>query len=167
MAQLDLSAEGATVHPLDLVEQIVSSHDWPFDRQGDHELAVGIAGNWCEYQIWFSWSEERSALQLCCAYDMKVPSLRRGPVHGLLALMNEQLWLGHFEICSSTGVPMFRHTLLISDSESPDPQAIEEVLTIAIGEAERFYPAFQYVVWADKDPGEAMAAALVETAGRA
>lgn len=167
MALAGLNESTAAEHPLDVVEQIIASHEWPFDRQGNDELAVGIAGSWCEFQLWFSWNDERHALQVCCAYDMKVPAQRRPAVHGLLALLNEQLWLGHFDMCSSTGVPMFRHTVIMRDGGTADSGVIEEVLTIAIGEAERFYPAFQFVVWANKAPGEAMAAALIETAGRA
>jgi hypothetical protein len=167
MAVLGLNESKTTEHPLDVVEQIIVGHEWPFDRHGNDELAVGIAGSWCEFQLWFSWNDERHALQICCAYDMKVPAQRRPAVHGLLALLNEQLWLGHFDMCSSTGVPMFRHTVMLRDGAPAEASVIEEVLAIAIGEAERFYPAFQFVVWANKQPGEAMAAALIETAGRA
>ena len=44
---------------------------------------------------------------------------------------------------------------------------MEDLVETAIIECERFYPAFQYVVWAGKDPGEAIEAAMVETVGEA
>jgi len=37
----------------------------------------------------------------------------------------------------------------------------------AIEECERFYPVFQFVLWAGKTPQEAIAAALIETQGEA
>ena len=40
-------------------------------------------------------------------------------------------------------------------------------MEIAFTESERYYPAFQFVIWGGKDPEEAMAAAILETAGEA
>ena len=37
----------------------------------------------------------------------------------------------------------------------------------AIEECDRFYPAFQFVLWGDKSPSEALAAAMVDAAGEA
>ena len=37
----------------------------------------------------------------------------------------------------------------------------------AIEECERFYPVFQFVLWAGKTPQEAISAALIETQGEA
>src|SRR3546814_18801621 len=65
------------LNPLDLVEQIVGEHEWPFDRQGQDELTVGVSGRYCEHQMWFSWREELGALSFTCAFDMKVPANRR------------------------------------------------------------------------------------------
>jgi hypothetical protein len=41
------------------------------------------------------------------------------------------------------------------------------LLEFAIEAAERYYQAFQFVVWAGKSPEEAMAAASFETVGEA
>ena len=40
-------------------------------------------------------------------------------------------------------------------------------LACAVTECERFYPAFQHVIWAGKTPSEAIEAAVFETAGEA
>ena len=39
--------------------------------------------------------------------------------------------------------------------------------TAAVTAAERFYPAFQLVAWADKSPADAMRVAIAEAYGRA
>ncbi len=49
-------------------------------------------------------------------------------------------------------------------SRSTRPKTLIEA---AIDECERFYPVFQFVLWADKSPAEAIAAALIETQGEA
>jgi hypothetical protein len=46
-------------------------------------------------------------------------------------------------------------------------EQLEDLLEIALTECERFYPAFQYVVWGGKTPTEAMDAALLTTVGEA
>ena len=38
---------------------------------------------------------------------------------------------------------------------------------IAIDECDRFYPAFQFVLWGDKSPRAALESALVDAAGEA
>ena len=37
----------------------------------------------------------------------------------------------------------------------------------AIAECDRFYPAFQFVLWGDKSPRDALDAALVDAVGEA
>ena len=44
---------------------------------------------------------------------------------------------------------------------------LEDVVDIAFTESERYYPAFQFVIWGGKEPQEAMAAAILETEGEA
>jgi hypothetical protein len=154
-------------NPLDVVEEIVAANQWPFDRQGDEELSVSVAGSWCDYHLGFSFSPHQGGLQLACAYDMRVPPRRRLDVHTLLASMNERIWLGHFDLWSEEAVPMFRHAVLTRGGEGPSSHQMEELIEIAITECERFYPAFQFVIWGGKSPAEAIAASMLETVGEA
>ena len=43
----------------------------------------------------------------------------------------------------------------------------EAIAEAAVEECERFYPVFQFVLWGGKSPGEAIAAALIDTQGEA
>ena len=64
---------------------------------------------------------------------------------------------------------LFRHAALLDgngDATLTLDQA-ETLVEAAIDECERFYPVFQFVLWADKSPSEAIAAALIETQGEA
>ena len=49
----------------------------------------------------------------------------------------------------------------------PAEAQIEDMLGIALQECNRFYPAFQHVIWAGKSPRDALDSALFETAGEA
>ena len=157
----------ARENPLDVVEEIVTAHEWPFDRQGDEELSVSVAGSWCDYHLGFSFSTSKGGLQLICAYDIRVPQNRHRDVHSLLAQVNEHLWLGHFEIWSDDSVPMFRHAILTRGGGAVGAVQMEELIEIAITECERFYPAFQFVIWGGKSADEAVTMAMLETMGEA
>src|SRR5467141_2413714 len=45
--------------------------------------------------------------------------------------------------------------------------AVYELLDIALSECERFYPAFQFVVWGGKSPVQAIASAMIDPVGEA
>lgn len=156
-----------TANPLDIVESLALAHDWPFQRQSEDELAVEIGGQWCHYKLWFSWHTELGVLQLSCALDMKVPPKKAPAVWALLAMANEKLWLGHFEIWSEESLPVFRHASLFRDGMMAGGELVEDLIDIAMTECERFYPAFQFVIWGGKKPQEAIMAALLETEGEA
>ena len=43
----------------------------------------------------------------------------------------------------------------------------QTVIEAAIDECDRFYPAFQFILWGDKTPAEALASAMVDAQGEA
>jgi hypothetical protein len=156
-----------SANPLDVMEQIVSANDWVFDRRSDSEMAAEAPGKWCDYGLYFSWSGEISALHFTCAFDLKVPGKRRGALYELLALANEKLWIGHFGMDSDDGMPVFRHSVLLRGTTGASAESLEDMIDIAIPECERFFPAFQFVLWGGKSPAEAMQAAMLECVGEA
>jgi len=157
-----------TVHnPVDLIEEIATANEWPFERGGDDELVAQLHGRWDEYRVHFAWNGEISALQFTCALDFKVPQHRRSSVLELVALANERMWLGHFDLTSDEGVAMFRHAVPLRGARGMTVEQVEDMIEAAVTECERFFPAFQYVIWGGKDPTEAVAAACIEPAGEA
>ncbi len=154
-------------NPVDVIEHVAALEDWIFERSGDDEITVSTTGMWCDYHVSFSWMEEVEAVHLACAFDLKVTDARRTEITRLIAIVNEQLWLGHFDLWSKEGVVMYRHALLLSGGLAPTSRQIEGMLTGAIEACERYYQAFQFVVWAGKSAQEALATALFETAGEA
>jgi hypothetical protein len=161
------------INPLDILEQIIAANEWSFERRSDGEMAAEAPGKWCDYGLYFSWSSEISAMHFSCAFDLKVPPEGRAKLFELLALANEKLWIGHFELWSSTNVLLFRHAAMIdgdADGEGEGTMSLaaaELLIESAVEECERFYPVFQFVLWGGKSPKEALAAALVETQGEA
>ena len=154
-------------NPIDLVEEIVVANDWAHDRASEEEMIIEIAGRWCDYRLYFLWQEELSALHFSCGFDMKVPKRRRGPLYELLALANERLWLGHFDLAAGDTSPAFRYAILLRGIGTASAEQVEDLVDIAVSECERFYPAFQLLIWGGKSPSDAMEAAMIEPVGEA
>ena len=133
----------------------------------EDELAIEVSGRWCDFRMQFSWRGDIQALHFTCAFDMRVPHAKRRDVHDLLAQMNERLAVGHFDLWSDEGLPMFRHTSLMRGAGRASVEQLEDLMDIAISECERFYPAFQFVIWGGKSASEAIAASLLDTLGEA
>ena len=165
MATAELSFE-RVISPIDLMENLAGTHDWHFDRTADDELTLTVAGSWTDYHLSLNWRDDMEALHLACAFDFKVPDNRLNEVYRLIAQINEQLWLGHFDIWTQEGLIMFRHGLMLNGANVTTGQC-EALLRIALEATERYYQAFQFVVWAGKDAREALATTMFETEGHA
>ena len=157
----------SNVNPVELVEQLASAQDWVFDRIGDDEITLTIAGSWSDYTLSFNWRDDFEDLHLACAFDFKIPSNRRDEVCQLVIRVNSQLWQGHFDVWADDGGLLYRHGLLLSGGAMANSAQCEVMLSMALDACERFFPAFQYVIWAGKTADEALSAALLETKGTA
>lgn len=153
--------------PVDMLASLFEARGWPYEFVSEDEITGEVQGSWASYQLRAIWRREDHVLQLLCLPDIRVTDDKRGPMFEVLALINEQLWLGHFDIWSNGGVLLFRHGLMLGDEGLLSPIQAQIAVESAIEECDRFYPAFQFILWGDKSPTEALAAALVDAAGQA
>jgi hypothetical protein len=165
MSLLDITTDSQD-SPLAVVEEIASSNDWTFERSGQDEVTILSRGQWTDYQLSFTWMGEIDALHLACVFDMKIPPARQAEAQRLIAAINEQLWVGHFDLWASSGSIMYRQALLLPGLTA-SPAQCELMLEGALHACERYYPALQFVIWAGKTASEAMKAAMFDTAGEA
>lgn len=163
---LELEPDRA-VHPVDIIEHIASFNDWTFERQDADEISISVRGGWTDYHVSFNWMEELESLHVAAAFDLKVPEARRGEVKKLIAAINEQMWIGHFDIWHREGVVLFRNSHLLSGGAEVSPQQCEALLRSATDACDLYYQAFQFVVWAGKSSSESLAAVMFETVGEA
>ena len=154
-------------HPVDLIERVAHVNEWSFERPGDDEIAISVAGAWTDYHVSISWMEDYEALHLACAFDIRVSEARFIEVIRLLSRINEQLLFGHFDLWAREKVVMYRHGVLLTGGASLSAQQCEGLLAAATEACERYYQAFQFVVWAGKAAGEALESVVFETAGTA
>ena len=143
------------------------SKKWSFSRAAEHELVADISSNWCQYRLYFSWSEQIGAISLTVTFDIKFPEFKTKQAYELLAYINEKLWIGHFDITSKNGIPAFRHTVLQPLENEVLYRQLENLMDIAIYECEKYYPAFQLILFEDSKPKEALEICALEVLGRA
>ena len=156
-----------SLNPIDFVEDIIHSKKWSFSRAADDELVADISSQWCQYRLYFSWSERIKAINFTVTFDLKFSYTNFRDIHELLALINEKLWIGHFDITSKNGIPAFRHTLLVPQRNEILYDQLEELVDIAIYECEKYYPAFQLILFKESQPQDALELCLLEPLGRA
>jgi hypothetical protein len=161
------SREERLEHPVDTIERIAAVNEWAFERDEDDEISISVKGSWSDYHVAFTWLDDMEALHMACAFDLKIPDRRKPELLKYAAAVNEQLWVGHFDLWSKDDVVMFRHALVLSGGLEPNPRQCEQLLKIATEACERHYQGFQFVVWAGKTAEEALAAVMFETVGEA
>ena len=153
-------------NPIDLIEQIASQREWASERTSDDELTMNVAGQWADYHVSLNWRDDLETLHIASAFDAKVPDNRLPEVYRLVAQINEQLWLGHFDVWTQEGLIMYRQGLMLNEALATTGQC-EALLRAALEACERYYQAFQFVLWAGKESREALVSTMFETEGRA
>jgi hypothetical protein len=154
-------------NPLAVVENMALRNDWSFERSVENEIAIAVAGKLVNYQVSFTWMDAIKVLHLSCAFEVKIPQARVPEIQRLIARINEQMLVGHFDVWGQNGTVMFRHSLLLDGGVSTSARQCEAVLGRALDACEQYYPAFQFVIWAGKSARDAMDAAMFVTSGEA
>ncbi len=154
-------------NPLDTVERIAQSREWFVDRAADDEVNMIAAAVWGDLNICLNWREDIEGLHVACTFDFRVQPNRREEVSRLLSLINEQLYFGHFDLWREDGAVLFRNGLTLTGGAVVTDAQCESLIQSAVESCERYYPSFQFVIWAGKSAEEAIAASLFETVGEA
>ena len=162
-----MDIENIPLNPIDIVEEVIYEKNWSFSRADDYELVADIASKWCQYRLYFTWSENVRAISFTITFDLKYPQSKLNKAYELIGLINEKLWLGHFDITSKNGIPAFRHTIL-SDSDSDFlHKKLENLVDIAIYECEKYYLSFQHTLFDDIEPLDSLEFTNFEVIGSA
>lgn len=166
MGNLDESAAGA---PIDVLESWFSAHGWTHERIGDEEIVAATQGSWGQYELRGVWRDDDAVLQFLAFPGVQVTEAQQSAIYETIGLINEQLWIGHFELWAGNGTILFRHAALLDADEEGglSLDQAETLVEVAVDELDRFYPVFQFVLWGGKSPKDAISSAMVETRGEA
>ena len=115
-----------------MVERLATGNDWSFERASDDEITILVTGRWTDYQLSYTWMGDIEALHLACAFDLRVPERRCAEVQALITLINERLWVGHFDHWVNEGIVMFRHALVLAGGTEASGKQCEALLGTAL-----------------------------------
>ncbi len=163
--ELDFDREEAP--PVDMLAALFDARGWQIESTSEEEVSAYVKGNWTRYQLRAIWQEEDNVLQLLVLPDIRIPDDKKPAICETLALINEQVWLGHFELWSDGNILLFRHAMMLPANGLLGVDQTQTIIDMALDEWERFYPVFQFVLWSDKSPAQALADALVDIRGEA
>jgi hypothetical protein len=152
-----------------VLEQYFDARGWACERSGEGEIVASATGSWTQYELRGVWRPEDQVLQFLAFPDIKATPEKRQAIYEALGLINEQLWLGHFEMWSGSGLIVFRHATILDTRESDGltlDQA-EAIIEAALEECERFYPVFQFVREIRVDDGPTIKRYRARAMGRA
>lgn len=155
------------LHPIDIVEHLAEHHDWDFDRIGDDQIAMAVEGQWRTYSITLAWSAPDETLRLICTFELEPPEDKLPALYHTLNEVNDQCWAGAFTYWGEHKLMVYRYGLVMAGVQGASPEQIDTLIGAAVSSAERYYPAFQLVIWGDRSPRDAMQVAIAEAYGRA
>ncbi|CUH52315.1 type III secretion system chaperone family protein [Shimia marina] len=155
------------LHPIDIVEHLAEGRDWNFDRIADDQIAMAVEGQWKTYSITLAWSAFDETLRMVCSYEAEPPRSKLPQLYEALNAVNDECWGGAFTYWEQQKLMIYRYGLVLSGGQMASPDQIDTMIRTAIENAERFYPAFQLVVWGERTVKDAMQVAIAEAYGRA
>jgi hypothetical protein len=155
------------LHPIDIVEHLAEHHEWDFDRIADDQIAMAVEGQWRTYSITLAWSGYDETLRMVCTFEMEPPEQKLPVLYQTLNDVNDQCWAGAFTFWAEQKLMVYRYGLVMSGGQGVSPDQVDTLIRAAVLSAERFYPAFQLVVWGDRTPKDALQVAIAEAYGRA
>lgn len=162
-----LKAPSREIDPLEALELVADGMALSAERVDHDELHLAIPGMWRDAGFWFTWRQELSTLQMGAPLDLKAPQNRLNEVARLVAMINERLWIGHFDLWSDDNSIVFRNAAVLPATGALDRVQAECLIKGAREAIDRFLPAFNFLIWGGKTPDEALDASMFETQGNA
>lgn len=154
-------------NPIDVVENIFASRSFELERRSLNEVVVEVQGKWNNMLLFFAWEATMQCMHISCLMDIETKIEDRSKIFELLALVNEELWVGHFSYWTEQNIPVFKHSVLLKDDEELFEDQISRLIDIAIKECERMYPIFKVVLTKGMDPKQALYPMMMTTLGQA
>ena len=122
--------------PLDMLVALFDARGWPCES-GAGEMSGEVQGSWTTYQVKGIWRPEDQVLQILCLPDVRVSPDKRAAAHELVALINEQMWLGHFDVWSNGGMLLYRSGTILGDEGLLSLSQAQALVEIAVDECAR------------------------------
>lgn len=155
-----LAANLYQYNPIDDVEFLFKQNNL-VERRSSTEVVVEVNGKWDNMLLFFAWEEQMNCLHISCLINIQPQRVELPSIFELLALMNEDLWVGYFSFWEEMQMPIFKHSIFINDDEFDLNKKLLSVVNIAITECEKAYPIFHAVLKQNIPPRKALLPVLM------
>ena len=166
MAQTEMFLEDE-IHPIDIVEHLAEHHEWEFDRIEENQIAMAVKGQWRTYSITLAWSGFDETLRIICSFEMEPPIEKLKDLYETLNVANDRCWTGAFTFWEEQKLMVYRYGLVLSGGQIATAEQIDTMISSSVLAAEKYYPAFQLVIYDNQSPDRAMQVAIAEAYGHA
>ena len=154
-------------NPIDEVENFLNLRSYATERRGSNEVVVAVQGKWNDMLIFFSFEENMRCLHVSFLINIENQIENKSKIFELLALINDDLWMGHFSYWAEQKMMVYRHSLFCNEKSIHFEGQIAQIMDIAIKECERMYPVFNVVMTKGMEPTQALYPMMMETVGQA
>ena len=155
-------------NPLEIVEDLAKLEGWTCTRHDDDLITLRVKGQKAEYEVNMEWQDEFAALLFACSLPLEIAEKNMDIAARAVEQINQNLWMGHFDLSNQNKYPTFRYTLLSRMMPGGlSQEMIHDVFDIAVAECNRFYTTFQLVQAGDVGLQDNLHAAVYETMGEA
>lgn len=153
--------------PIDVIENIFANKFYDMERRSQNEIVIEVQGKWNNMLLFLAWEENMKCLHLSCLINVENKNEDKSKIFELLALANEELWVGHFSYWTEQAMPVFKHSILLNNEDMMIENKVSRLIDIAIKECERMYPVFNIVLNKGMSPKNALYPFEMETIGQA
>ena len=153
-------------HPINLLEEIIISKNWIFERPIEDEIYIEVPTKYSNLIIQVNWLKNQSRIEIRSFFYNKMDFSNNVEIYKLLNLINNRINYGHF-IINEDSFPTFKNSIIVKDHKNIKFDLLKEVLNYAILESERFFPILQLVLWGGKKAEEAILFFDFKTEGKA
>ncbi len=165
---LDILPRNDEGSPLDMIQDLAEAKGWVFERRDPDMLALKMPGKAHTYEAWLEWQEEFSAVLFSCTLPLDIKDEYFEAAARTLEQVNQNLWLGHFDLSAKGNVPTFRHTILLRMvPANVGFDLVQDLLDLAAAECDRFIGTFELLASGDIRLEESLTATVFETVGEA
>ena len=163
----DRFSDSPVQHPIELVSRFVTQHDWYLRQSARNAILADVPGEWSHYQLSVTWQAEAEALVVICHLDLPFIEEHQEAVIQVSAMLNQELWLGHFVYDQSNDRLSLRHTLPLRGAGGATAEQIEDLVDIILGESELAYPVLYQVAVGELAAADTVGLTLVAHQGEA
>jgi hypothetical protein len=148
--------------PIELVSRLIIAQDWFLKKTSAHALLADVPGRWGHYQLLADWHADTEVLNVEARLDVLVERKDELSVQRLLAELNTELYLGHFQLSPDRQHIILRCRLPLRGAGGATPEQIEDVVDVLLGQCEQAAPVLCQLVYG-RMPEDIAATRLVMT----